>query len=458
VPDSLTFEARLGEALDRYADRAPVGVDIATVVRAATGRTPAGAARIGWRPRWTAGLRVAIVVALLSLGAAIVLLVAQRPTEPLGGGGRLFLASDRNGWVFEPDLGNGLEVPEGCTATLVDGGAGVATVVRFGPTRVRAVDGDDSSIVWVVDSRAIDGYGGTNMERWSPDGSRYALARFGQQSDTDPVDAPGAIRIVSIHGTADPVDVVFEVRGLSSFAWSPDSNLVALLGRAGAMSQVVVIDLRTGMRTVSDDFRAASAASFPTIWWTGAGSKVAVEVGTDTGDRPALLDVASGAVQVLADPSHLVDAGWLILPSTWSPDGARVIAWRDPSWLLLDAQGTKLGELPAGQLMGGLWGLEPWAPDSRHLAIVDGGRLRIIDADGRDAGQLPLGATLDASYPPFAWSPDGNAIAIGSTKDASLDIALYDTSTLRQLASTTVRAAGVTASTPLCIQWVPPVS
>jgi hypothetical protein len=453
----MTFEARLTNALERYAERVPAEMDISAVARAATA-SPARRAGMG-RPlswaRWSVALRLGVAVALLALAALLIALIG-RPRDPTLGGGKLMVSLGTTGWVFEPTLGTPREVVAavGCATSLVDGGAQLATGVRFGPFRLHPVGGDADAFVAIARAE-IPGYGGTNSEWWSPDGSMFVLARYGQQNDDDPPDGIGAIRILSIHGTTTPGDAVVEIPGLSVFAFSDDSRHVAALGRRGDDVELFDLDLVRGVKRSVATYRSPTEDTL--VQWTAGGSKVAVWLGTPEGDRPALVDAASGAITIVRLAPELTTpqvGAWL----SWSPDGTRATVFgSNAGGTVLAANGSRLYDLPRGTAVDTFRGPTSWSPDSRHLLVLDGDVLHVVRADdGHVVGSLSLGGAM-ANSQWFAWSTDGGSVAVATPGAASLELAIYDASTLERTASATISTRPPVTGEGMCLQWVRPV-
>jgi hypothetical protein len=83
--------------------------------------------------------------------------------------------------------------------------------------------------------------------------------------------------------------------------------------------------------------------------------------------------------------------------------------------------------------------------------------LRVLSADdGHVVGSLPLGGAA-ANSQWLAWSTDGSSIAIATPGDASLDLAIYNATTMALTASATIPAPPPVTGEGMCLQWVRPV-
>jgi len=449
----MTFEARLSNALDRYADRAPAEADLAAVAREATGsRSPLGnpSRPFTWA-RWSIWLRVGIAVALLALVVVVIALIGRPQSPPLGGG-RLMVSLGTTSWVFEPLLTTPRQVVNaGCGSTLVDGGAQIATSVRLGPFQMRPIDADPSAVIGITQAK-IPGYGGTNAERWSPDGSGFALMRTAKQSDEDPSDGIGAMMVMSIHGAIEPTQAIFEIGGLVDFAWSDDSRHIAAIAARGEDVELIDIDLALGTQRAVATYRPALA--YPSVDWVAGTSKLAVWISSGDRGRPAIIDARSGAMTIVDLPPDLETANGA--SALWAPDGAHVAVYGSgPTGVLLDvAAGTPV-ELPPGVPIDTFRGPEMWSPNSRHLALIDGDTFRVIDVDGREIGSFQAGGG-QAPTMHFAWSTDGSSFALLTQVGGGIEIAMHDATTLAKTASATISTSPLAASDDMCLQWVRP--
>lgn len=456
----MTFEARLSDALDRYADRVPAETEIAAVAQAATATR---ARRVGTgRPfawaRRSVALRLGIAVALLALAAVAIALVGW-PRDPTLGGGRLMVSLGTTGWVFDPSLAAPREVVvgEGCGSTLVDGGAQVVTGSgSLGkPARIRPIDADLLAMTGLF-GQEIPGYGGHNSEWWSANGAHVALIHYAKQDDHDPPGGVGAIMIVSTKG--DAARPIFEVPDLFAAAWSDDGSHIAALGLRGTDVELTDIDLVGGVkRSVVTFPPSTNGGGF--LAWTAAGSKVAVWVATAEGDRPALVDMQSGTVTTVRPPSDLPlsESGYSLL---WSPDGTRAVLLgpdaNATALMMVAADGSKLFDVPGGSSIDTFRGPTSWAPDGRHLALLDGDVIHMMSADGHAIGSLTLAGSWTSTQR-VAWSPDGRAFAMVTPGNASLELVMYDANTLARIASSTIPTRPPVTGEFMCLQWVRPI-
>jgi hypothetical protein len=460
----MAFEARLSNALERYADRVPAESDIAAVVRMATS-TPVrhATARPPFAWRGSVWLRLGVAVALLALAALLIAIIGRPRTPPLGGGS-LMVSLGTAGWIFEPALGapRQVEVVVGCGSTLMDGGAQLVDGNgRFqAAARIRPIDADLSAGTGLF-TQNIPGYGGTNSEWWAPDGGHIALIRYAKQNDDDPPDGDGAILVVSAsanaNAKANAEQPIFEVAGLSGAAWSDDSDHIAVLARRGLNVQLTDIDVVRGVQRDIASYRAAVMQAADLVAWTAVGSKIAVWVATDEGDRPALVDVQSGVVTTIRLAADVPRSEFGTYELLWSPDGTRLLAIDAfANAVMVGADGSRLFDLPRGHRIDAFRGPTSWAPDGRHLALLDGDAIHVIRSDGHEVGSIPFGSAV-ASSQWLAWSPDGSAFAVATPHAASLELVLYDADSLAKIASATMPTQPPVTGEGMCLQWVRPI-
>lgn len=101
----------------------------------------------------------------------------------------------------------------------------------------------------------------------------------------------------------------------------------------------------------------------------------------------------------------------------WSPDGARLLVFRDSALRVFARDGTELFTIPAPdpRQAAGFW-----SPDGRWIAHVGGGRLELVSSDGTTTRQLDVDATAligrevdGIGISIVSWSPDGKRLLVG---------------------------------------------
>jgi hypothetical protein len=125
--------------------------------------------------------------------------------------------------------------------------------------------------------------------------------------------------------------------------------------------------------------------------------------------------------------------------------------------MILAADGAKLFDLPPGGPIDQFRGPTTWAPDSQHLAVLAGEDLHILTADAQLVGsvRIPGGS---GQWPVIAWSTDGSAFAVLTPAGASLELVIYDATTLEPIASAGMPATPPGTGDGMCLQWVRPVN
>jgi hypothetical protein len=453
VPEQRTFEARLADALERYSQRAPARVDSSAVIEAVTTLRPPRRIGLTW-PALRAGfaplaVRIAIVVALLATAGLIIAGNHRTPTKP-SVDRRLMVTVGTSAWIFDASLRDPLvvEVADHCETALVDGGRMLVTHQRYQGYRSRPVTaGPEADVPFVPRGITTDDGGGSG--RWSPDRTRLAIIRAARTSEDQPSDGPGTIFVYSVDGVAERSQRTYEVQGLQSAAWSPDSTRLAATRWVGGSFEVIEVDVLSGrQRAIGTYTSAIDDPSFPVAW--AGNDHVVVRVGTASGDRDARIEVASGADSLLAAPAR---------PWSWSPDGSRAIgAAADGRQILVGGDGVTLADLHGEPILTNTAEDRVWSFDSRHLATADAGRtvLRITDADGTASTILPTGDGTDPAAMSI-WSPDSMEVATVSFGERSFRLWLWDISTGATMPMANIDQASPSNTQSVCLQWVPAV-
>lgn len=128
-----------------------------------------------------------------------------------------------------------------------------------------------------------------------------------------------------------------------------------------------------------------------------------------------------------SNPRQLTTTG---IPSSFSPDGARLLYWGLDAddiftYYALDAADG------ANQTMLGR-GISPsFSPDGSHIVVYNGGGLHIAEADGSDPVRITDGFDLDPVY-----SPSGNQIAFVRASTGHVHLVKPDGTQLVELTTT----------------------
>ncbi len=147
----------------------------------------------------------------------------------------------------------------------------------------------------------------------SPDGTRIAFA-----ADHGGDERPDLFIVPAAGGEARSLTV--STRAETSPAWSPDGTKLAFLADPGRpfLFQLMVLDLKSGKELQLT--RAAENVKFPV--WSPDGKTLAAARSGDDRAGPLLLAAADGgSLRVIPPPVK----GGIIMPQSWSPDGARLV-------------------------------------------------------------------------------------------------------------------------------------
>ena len=176
-------------------------------------------------------------------------------------------------------------------------------------------------------------------------------------------------------------------------AWLDDAH-VAYTRTAGAnVAQAELVSLALD---------GSPAQAIVQSGWVCGVSPDSKRVAYNSGNEVRLLDMASGASEVLGTAPG---GGQL----QWSPDGRYLLACPGPAGLLLSRPGPA-GPLEQLEAPGGLGG-QAWSPDSQRFAFITGDNdagagklpaLGIYDVESRRAKRLPITVALPWE---LVWCP-----------------------------------------------------
>jgi Tol biopolymer transport system component len=405
----MTDRTKLDRDLSMYFElrstgRAPAGLLEASLDGVARTRQRAawqivGPRRADRRPgRWipAASIRVALVAIVLTLGLAIGLLLvagAQRRVPPPFGparSGLLVVEISGHVGVMNPD-GSGLTMltaapevdrfpiwsPDGTRIAFVasrDLSLALVVMDANGGHRVTLAD----HLAPVVGGRGIVHFGSMVPMSWSPDGRHIVFVSSsddGPHLYVTPTDRPGAERI-------GPEDVY-----AFSPSWSPDGTQIAFRRVYGGSQPDELWVIRPdgeGLVKLSDS--PALKDVFPGATWSPDGRRLAFLAEGASHDNDVYVINADGTDQrdITNTPE---DEQW----ASWSPDGRRLaISWfgATDGTFVIDADGSNRAELPGG---GGI-STPAWSPDgSRIVGYRDAGLMNsasdgfiVLDPAGHD--------------------------------------------------------------------------
>jgi Tol biopolymer transport system component len=344
-------------------------------------RQPVVAPPIPWR---TIGLGVALVALLVAMVAALV--VGSRPNLPAPFG------QARNGLVAFTSDGD---------IYTADPVTGLAAAVVTGPE---------------TDLRPV----------WSRDGTRVAFERKAVAGASDGrlfVARADGSELVAIIPEPLLLEPLTEEQQVASYTFSPDGSEVALTSGPEADSELWLAKadgsgarrIDVGMSVYEASYRPPNGAE---IIFVGGS---AMDVGTGI----YAVDVATGTVRTIVEPSAELGIGWIRV----APDGSRVaydVSTIDPTRNRyqvhvrdIDGSGTLILTMPQGATF---QGATAWSNDGTRLVVVRGYASRnqemtlaVLPADGSAVGIESDRGLTGCCDTITEWAPDDTSILISPT-------------------------------------------
>lgn len=409
--DPLAFEARLGDALARYADQAPIMVEPAAMARAASlglsaRREPASS------PTQLGRSTMAMLAAVALLIALVGTLIAT------GGAPRLPSIVAPDATVAPSPLPSISIAPSASPVPVLDGEAWIAYMEQ--------IAGEGSDRIFLV---RPDGSGRHQLETglegeqehpdWSPDGARIAFDRWLPDTTYPEMDRLD-LWTMAADGTDATLllDCALPCLQLNSPAWSPDGRSIAYLrydylgDGVWGESAIEIVDVASGdRRVVARTPDGATALYGPR--WSPDGAHLVATLETYE-DASAAVFRSSELILVAADG---VDPGTFALIDTdgmdaFTPDRhptderilfATTFGVQDPASRTVPtdiysvrSDGSELTNLTDLGL-GDRRAIQPtWIPDGSGIAFtqVDGfgtaqiSAIALMDADGSGVTRL----------------------------------------------------------------------
>jgi WD40 repeat protein len=313
--------------------------------------------------------------------------------------------------------------------------------VAWNPDGKQLVAGDDKCLVtiWNADGAAgpvcYEHLSPVTHVDWSPDGKRIASSTWAFKPDGREREYHTDVRIWTPDGHAGPV-----LKGKSPNAgmrWSPDGTRIAVADEREGM----VIWDPTRDTTTRPDVRVDTVTSQPPVAWSPDGSQIVL--GSD--GRLMLVDVATGSSRVSHPRTqglpYQSQADWssdgahiAILASNhieirqpdgkpvhtfrhtfesldvrgqiaWSPDGKQFIVAARPESLVARTDGGKADPpiaLPADVVF------VAWSPKSGLFAYATRSTIQFVAADGKMIARVQLSGTIGGLF----WTRDGQRLAV----------------------------------------------
>lgn len=243
----------------------------------------------------------------------------------------------------------------------------------------------------------------------SPDGQSFAWW------SRDEIQGTWWLMIQGFASDPSGLDGGFEVTQPGTLAWSPGSNLIAVIHAVGDKGRLTIIDRGGGLFEEFPDLDAYGAT------WRPDGKALAVQVRGEQGAQLVLVPYTGGDPVVIATggPTRMPEtAMFQLMGPQWSPDGRSIAylgqtaertdelgTWQTRTFVM-NADGTdprmlELSGDPVGE------GFVRWSADSRSLLVRSHGEdsttFGIVPVDG-SPGRTVLELPGRAWH--VAWSPD----------------------------------------------------
>lgn len=394
--DPADFDRRLTDVLGRYAERAPVAPDIATVADLAMGPTTTVARR--WSLPMARSGSLVVLAGLLLL--ALLAVVA-------GPGGQLFERGPRADAIpSEPSAAVLTPSPAPTGPVIGVGEAWFAYMATDGSARIDAVrpDGTGRHPLFPF----VPG-GEQEHPDWSPNGDRLVFSVH--SNDTQDLWIGGA----DGQGTAMLVDCAAPCRWVDEPAWSPDAGSIAFQrmvdDRGTGVSTLEILDLATGQTRIVYTALVGQAAYAPR--WSGDGTRLVFELVTMaspaveaevTGNALAILDLATAEsaphqITTTEDRCNNPDWSWVTDRIVCSKPLAAV-GFDGPSDLyVVRPDGTGFAALTDLAASGGEAIKPTWLPDGSGVIFSDSnGLMSTIRADGTGLAPAIVGDAPDGLH------------------------------------------------------------
>lgn len=259
---------------------------------------------------------------------------------------------------------------------------------------------------------------------WSPDGSKLAYTDTGE----------GSIHVVRADGTDDRLVVRSPDAVVEEPSWSPDGNRIGFLWLKPRFDSRSLTGFDNAIRTVNSEggderelLRSATDDYLSGPSFSPDGTKIAFTRRQGGNQDPIFhsvnrlytMNVDGTDVRKLAEPGNNIDDEGTFTGPAWSPDGSRILFFRETYH------------------------------DTCDPTVVYGGDLYTIRPDGSDLRRITTSRCVAVGS--FDWSPDGSRIVFGPYALGADHTQLY---TMRS-DGTGAAALGVTSGTNSGLSWQP---
>jgi dipeptidyl aminopeptidase/acylaminoacyl peptidase len=275
--------------------------------------------------------------------------------------------------------------------------------------------------------------GSVRQTRISPDGRAVAYLVVSPDAETD--QEQSELHVVQLSPNGGEREMLAGIHGRAP-VWSPNDPEIAFLADAGARSEVRLLSLATGeIRRL-----ALLPGKGRALTWSPAGDRLALEVeaAPAASSRIAVLDVGTGAVELIAAATGHEDSG-----PAWAPEGYRLAfarleqnSARGSPRSSIQTWGADNGEprvLPANLLFATC---PSWSPDGERLACVGTAEPRLAAADpclqpwilpaqggaARLAAEGVNGVVLAPSPEGLPWAADGSAVYFREARAGEINL------------------------------------
>lgn len=294
--------------------------------------------------------------------------------------------------VFRPDPSRVAEPPP----KKLTGNGEIAFVgSQEGGPRIYAISPDGTRLALLT-----TGQGARGAPAWAPDGSTLAFSSTAEGGLAD-------IFVMDADGTG-PVNLTKSASVIEEDpAWSPEGRRIAFISNRAVSYEVWVMNADgSGAKRLTGVLGAG--VRHPA--WSPDGKRIAFsapDFGAQTWGGIFVMNADGSDIrQIFREQTCCVFD--ILGPSSWSPDGRRIVFTRDNhngnigdtgiDLYAVRADGSDLVQLTDDTVSGS----PSWSPDGKHIVFARDDGLYVMDSDGKQQAKVP-DAPAGASSP--AWRP-----------------------------------------------------